>query len=204
MPHTDRYLMLTPAGALHAFAQAEPDAIQLALQSLLPNGPAWQADAWLASQGAAGAAHLQQGVHQGWIQHTERQLQVPDAQLDNFLPHAIAGLSGSRQAALASDQGFCLATTGYSQEEADTLCVVAADFFGFVLRQQQRGWSGSGRAISFFEDIDMLLPNTSLMLFWVDGTGYWLILGGEPLLNNTALVELLWGLRSAGDKFNIG
>ena len=47
----------------------------------------------------------------------------------------------------------------------------------------------------------MLLPTTSFALFWVDGTGYWLIIGGEPLLNNTALVELIWGIRHAGDKF---
>lgn len=40
------------------------------------------------------------------------------------------------------------------------------------------------------------------MQFWVDGIGYWLILGGEPLLNNRALVDLAWGLRIAGNKFS--
>jgi hypothetical protein len=48
----------------------------------------------------------------------------------------------------------------------------------------------------------MLLPATTFMLFWVDGVGYWLILGGEPLLNNRALVELIWGIRVAGTKFS--
>ena len=50
----------------------------------------------------------------------------------------------------------------------------------------------------------MLMPSTSLVLFWVDGVSYWLILGGEPLINNTALVELVWGLRAAGAKFSLG
>ncbi len=49
----------------------------------------------------------------------------------------------------------------------------------------------------------MLLPTTTLMLFWVDGTGYWLILGCVPLLNNRALVELIWGIRTAGTKFAV-
>lgn len=105
--------------------------------------------------------------------------------------------------ALASDEGFCLARVGYSEEEAETLCVVAADFFDFAKRQKQRGWTGTGRAVSLHEGIDMLLPTTTLMLFWVDGTGYWLILGGEPLLNNRALVELIWGIRTAGTKFAV-
>ncbi|NTV86779.1 MAG: hypothetical protein HGA21_08560, partial [Burkholderiaceae bacterium] len=37
--------------------------------------------------------------------------------------------------------------------------------------------------------------------FWVDGAGYWLVLAGEPLLNNPALVELLWGIKEAGTRF---
>ena len=80
-------------------------------------------------------------------------------------------------------------------------CVLALGFE--PKRQKQRGWTGTGRAVSFHEGIDMLLPTTTLMLFWVDGTGYWLILGGEPLLNNRALVELIWGIRTAGTKFAV-
>ncbi len=199
-PKAGPYLMLTPAGALHAFAQAQPDAQAQALQSLLPQGPAWAQADWLQAHPEQ-ADTLAHALDATWVQTTTRQLQAPDSSLDNYLPHAIAGLSGSRKAALASDQGFCLAHVGYSAEEAETLSVVAADFYSFVQRQQQRGWSVSGRAVSFFTDISLLMPSTSLMLFWVDGTGYWLILGDEPLLNNTALVELIWGIRLASHKF---
>ena len=72
-----------------------------------------------------------------------------------------------------------------------------------VKRQKQRGFRGTGRAVSFHETIDMLMPATTFMLFWVDGVGYWLIVGGEPLLNNRALVELIWGIRTAGTKFAV-
>jgi hypothetical protein len=37
----------------------------------------------------------------------------------------------------------------------------------------------------------------------VDGAGYWLVLGGEPLLNNPAMVELLWGIKAAGTRFAV-
>ena len=77
----------------------------------------------------------------------------------------------------------------------------AADLLEFVKRQKQRGFRGTGRAVSFHESIDMQMPATTFVLFWVDGVGYWLILGGEPLLNNRALVELVWAIRAAGEKF---
>ena len=197
----DPFLMLTPAGALVAFADRTPDDPGAMLQSLMPRGVSLRRSEWLARL-PGHASLLPRALHEGWVHEVERELRAPDVRLDNYLPHAIAGLSGSRMAALASDDGFCLARVGYSQDEADTLCVAAADFFDFVARQKQRGFKGTGRAVSFFEGIDLLLPTTTFMLFWVDGVGYWLILGGEPLLNNRALVELIWGIRVAGTKFS--
>ncbi len=194
------WLMLTPAGALRAFAERVPDEDGAMLQTLMPRGTALTRRAWLA-QNPAHPALLERALREGWAHEVQRALKAPDVRLDNYLPHAIAGLSGARLAALASDDGFCLARVGYSQDEADTLCAAAAEFFDFAARQKQRGWTGTGRAVSFFEGIDMLMPTTSFMLFWVDGVGYWLIIGGEPLLNNTAFVELLWGIRVAGTRF---
>lgn len=196
-------LMLTPAGALHAFSDRAPDAFCAALQALVPRGAAPTREAWLA-ECEERTELLSVALREGWVHEVGRDLRAPDVRLDNYLPHAIAGLSGSRMAALASEDGFCLARTGYSQDEADTLCVAAADFLDFVARQKQRGFKGTGRAVSFHEGIDMLMPVTTFALFWVDGVGYWLILGGEPLLNNRALVELIWGIRVAGAKFSAG
>ena len=196
----DPHLMLTPAGALRAYAERQPDETCARLQTLMPRAGSLRRSEWLA-QAPEHRTLLARALHDGWVHEVERALRAPDVRLDNYLPHAIAGLSGTRTAALASDDGFCLARVGYSQDEADTLCVAAADFFDFAARQKQRGFKGTGRAVSFFEGIDLLLPSTSFVLFWVDGVGYWLILGGEPLLNNTAFVELIWGIQAAGEKF---
>ncbi|TXH63720.1 MAG: hypothetical protein E6Q81_05330 [Thermomonas sp.] len=201
-PADDPYLVLTPAGALHAYGERVPDETSAILQTLMPRGASLRRSAWL-ELAPEHRTVLARALYEGWVHEVQRELRAPDVRLDNYLPHAIAGLSGTRTAALASDEGFCLARVGYSVEEAETLCVVAADFFDFAKRQKQRGWTGTGRAVSFHEGIDMLLPTTTLMLFWVDGTGYWLILGGEPLLNNRALVELIWGIRTAGTKFAV-
>ncbi len=197
----DPYLMLTPEGVLFAFADREPDETRAMLQTLLPRGSALRRSQWL----ALAPAHqplLARGLHEGWISEIEyEQKHELDLQLDSYLVHAIAGLSGTHRAALASDDGFCLAHTGYSESEAETLCAAASDFFDFVLRQRQRGFKGTGRAVSFHESVDMLMPTTTFVLFWVDGVGYWIILGGEPLLNNRALVEVVWGIRITGSRY---
>lgn len=196
------YLILTPPGVLHAFADQNPNESAALLQTLLPKGVAVHRQDWEQAH-ADQLPLLQTAFANGWVQEVQRELRAPDVRLDNYLPHAIAGLSSTRSAALALEDGFCLARVGYSEEEADTWSVAAADFLSFIRRQKQRGFQGTGRAISFHDSIDMLMPSTTFLSFWVDGVGYWLIVGGEPLLNNRALVELVWGIRVAGMKYEL-
>ncbi len=199
---TDEWFMLTPSGALHAFAQKAPDASALALQALLAGDRAIDAVTW-AGRTEVSSGMTAEALREGWIQTLQRPLQGPDAKLDDFLQHVIASLSGERRAALASEAGFCLGHTGMGQDEADALSAAAADYADFAARQARRGWDGASRYVSFHTDAEFLLPRVSFLPFWVDGTGYWLIIGGEPLLNNPALVELMWGLKLAGARFAV-
>lgn len=192
--------MLTPAGVLHAFADKQPDATSAALQSLLADERTLDLAAWTAKDALAPAI-VADAQAQGWVQVLPRPLQGPDAKLDDFLQHVIASLSGERRAVLASEGGFCLAHTGVAQDEADALSAAAADYADFALRQARRGWKGASRYVSFHTDPECLMPLYSFVPFWVDGAGYCLILGAEPLLNNPALVELLWGIKQAGTRF---
>ena len=94
----DPYLMLSPAGALYAFAQRQPDEVAAQLQTLMLQGQAQRRSSWLA-QNPTHRVLLARALHEGWVQECERELQAPDTNLDNYLPHAIAGLSGNRTAA---------------------------------------------------------------------------------------------------------
>ena len=42
MAQVDPYVMLSPAGALYAFAQRQPDEAATQLQTLMPRGAAWR------------------------------------------------------------------------------------------------------------------------------------------------------------------
>lgn len=194
------WFILTPAGALHAFARKQADATELTLQALLTAQRTLDASGWAAAAADAPAV-LATALEQGWVQRLQRPLQGPDAKLDDFLQQVIASLSGERRAVLASESGFCLAHTGMDQDEADALSAAVADFCDFAARQARRGWAGASGYVSFHTDAEFLLPSYSFIPFWVDDAGYWLALAGEPLLNNPALVELLWGLKQAGTRF---
>jgi len=192
------YITLTPAGVFEAFSQREPTAMQLSLQALLSHHETMLVSTWLKEYPEM---WLESFDEQGFIEKLTTFLPAPDLPLDQFLPYVVASLSGKRRAAIASDDGFCLARIGYTQDEADTLSVAAADFSGFMQRQKTRGWAVKGRAISFFQQVDLLIPDTSFVFLWIDDAGYALIIDGEPLTNNRAFVELIWGIKNSALKF---
>lgn len=198
--NTESYV-LTPAGALLAFAQKEPDAQALALQALLSRDSALSLNEWQAY--APEVAHWAPDfVRQGWVQRLQRTMHGPDARLDDFLQQVVASLSGERRAVLASEAGFCIGRAGVDQDEADLLSAAAAEFAEFAHRQARRGWQGAMTYASFHRDPEFLLPSHSFLPFWVDGVGYTLVVLGEPLVNNPALVELLWGIKLAASRFS--
>lgn len=199
MQPEQQYVILTPAGALYAFSNLVPNEQQQTLQSLLPHTTLWNMHDWINEYGKA---QLTLFIESGWVECINKPLIAPTQPLDTFLPYVVASLSGHRRAAIGSDDGFCLARIGLSQQEADILCVVATDYWVFLQRQHQRGWKGGGQSISFFSQIDMLMPMTSFVFLWINDTGYWLIIEGEPLLNNRAFVELIWAIKVEGEKFS--
>lgn len=200
MNETTHYVILTPEGVLHSFSQVNPSEQQMALQNMLAPEQTMTAQEW---SDRYSEVWLDMFIEEGWVELVEKPIVAPRVQLDDFLRYVSASLSGSRRVAIASDEGFCLAKMGFTQQEADTLCVAAADFFGFLQRQQQRGWAVHGHAVSFFSTIDMLMPNTSFVFLWINNHGYWLIIEDEPLLNNRAFVELVWGIKSTGERFEL-
>lgn len=197
---TEIYVILTPAGVLHAFSQTDPSEQQLALQAMLAPEQTMTANAW---RERYSEVWLDMFVEEGWVETIEKPILAPHVQLDNFLRYVSASLSGNRRVAIGSDEGFCLARMGFSQQEADTLAVAAADFYDFMQRQQQRGWGVHGQAVSFFSSVDMLMPTTSLVFLWINGAGYFLIIEDEPLINNRAFVELVWGIKATGEQFEL-
>lgn len=130
----DSYVILTPAEVFEAFTGTKPNEQQQALQEIISGKTCPQVSVWANKYYRE---WLEDFSGNGWIEFLENPLSAPNLPLDKFLPYVVASLSGTRRAAIGSNEGFCLARVGYTQEEADTLSVAAADFFDFLNRQQQ-------------------------------------------------------------------
>ncbi len=192
-----QYVILTPSGVLHAFSAITPNEQQQALQAILPSTQAYTAQDWSERYSQI---WLSMFLEAGWVELIDKALLAPHVPLDTFLPYVVASLSGNRRAAVGTEAKLCLARIGFSQAEADKLCVAASDFFEFLKRQQERNWVVQGQAVSFFNTTDMLMPATSFIFLWIEGAGYWLVIEGEPLINNRAFVELIWGIKADNER----
>jgi hypothetical protein len=194
-----QWFTLTPMGALHAFASKAPGETELALQALMAGEWTLDMAEWISAHRKAPAV-LSGAVANGWVQPLRRPVQCPKTRLDDFLPQVIASLSGECRAVLASEDGFCLGRAGMAQDQAEIVSAAAADYSEFATRQARRGWDGATRCVAFHGDAPFVQPNCSFVPFWVDGAGYWLIVMGEPRLNNPALLELIWAIKQAGSR----
>lgn len=195
--YTDKFVILTPAGVLESFSQAKPNEQQQALQAMLAPHTTLQADVW---QERYSELWLEMFMEEGWVELVDKALNAPNIALDKFLPYVAASLSGTRRAAIGTGDQICMARIGFSQKEAQDLCIAASDFFEFVKRQQERNWAIHGNAVSFFQQVGMLMATVSVVFLWINGTGYWLVLEGEPLLNNRAFIELVWGIKATHER----
>ncbi len=194
----ESFIILTASGVFEAFSYSEVDEKKQALQALLSRKTAWREKEWT---DAYEDDWLDDFSDNGWIQFLSKPLPAPNIPLDKFLPYVMASLSGNRKAVLGTNEGFALAHTGYTQEEADMLCVAGADCFDFLNRQQKRGWEINEQAFSFYNKVDLLMPTTSFIFLKIGDEGYVLIIDGEPLTNSRAFVELIWGIKTAGLRY---
>lgn len=198
-----RFVTLTPRGALHAFGDHDPMPAQRMLATLLGTPAAPSAADWTGADSMR-AAVLEEACQRGWTQPIWRPLAAPAAaaDLEGFLASRITHLSGSSRAVLASDGGARIAHGGYPTLEAELMSAMAADVLRLIVRQRSRRFQSRSRAVSFFGDEPVLLPDTTFVPFWVGDKGFCLILDNEPLLNNRALIDAIWALVLAADPAN--
>ena len=188
---------LTPRGVLHAFGDHDPTPMQRTLQTVLQTDTAPTIGGWVSGD-AMRAALLEEARERGWAQCTRNPSAVPSAATPEIdLPSLLVRLSDNGRAAIASGAGSCLAHAGYSSGEANAMCGAAADVLKLVVRQRSRRGRSRSRAVSFFGDEQVQRPDTTFVPLWVGSSGFCLVVDGEPLLNNRALVGVIGALVSA-------
>lgn len=197
----DVFVELTPSGAFHALtAPADEPAAQLLRSFLqLSETPAlaregsrvlnWEGseDDWLE------LLYRIQSV--GWLKGSQTVRSAPTLNMERDVPQILQQMSAQKRALLADQQGFYLASTGFSHETVEELAALAASIHALQqrharllrnnLRSNASGWAAVDAAAN------------GQLGFWPLQTGaqtFILIAGGIPDFNNQSFVDLAWWL----------
>ncbi|MDQ7072636.1 MAG: hypothetical protein Q9N32_02575 [Gammaproteobacteria bacterium] len=130
----------------------------------------------------------------GWLDGVEQQQTAPEG-VEDVLPDLLVTLSESGHALLADEQGFYLSAQGFPHETAEELSALSADIFSMYERHQALLRNNLGLETSAWALVDAA-GNGQIAFWplWVGKHRFVLVIKGVPLLNNPALMKLIWAL----------
>lgn len=131
----------------------------------------------------------------GWLNGNEQQQAAPGGGLENVLPEILSGLSDSGKVLLADEQGFYLSSQGFPHETAEELSALSADLFSLYGRHQGLLKNNLGLETSAWAVVDAAgNGQIGFWPLWVGKHRFVLVIKGIALLNQPALMELIWVL----------
>jgi len=195
------YLQPTPAGAYYAVAHPDMNPERYLLLNLMSSPAsrrgtmqdllAWTAQA--SEQEALAVAYRAQ--ERGWLEGFRQPQGPPPGALEPIVNRCLAALSSTGFGLLSDAQGFCIGSQGFDADASEFLAAVSADIASMHQRHSRYLADASGTATGAWALVDM--AGNSRVGFWplfVGEQRFVLALGGLPILNHPALVEIVWAL----------
>ncbi len=131
----------------------------------------------------------------GWIQGEEVSREAPSGTLEDILPSLLMNFSSTGKALLADNQGFYLASHGFSHETAEELSALSADLLALHERHKGLLNNNIGLHSEAWSVVDA--AGNSQVGFWplyIGNQRFVLVLSGVPHFNQLAFVQLVWVL----------
>ncbi len=197
----ERYVLPTPAGAFYAVSSDSKDLARQVLFGLMNESHSQILSMDLLKQftgleSDGEALELLYRMQQlGWIQAEDQPREGPQGMLEDVLPGLLSVLSGSGKALLADQQGFYLATHGFSHEAAEELSALSADIASLHQRHSGLLRNNLGIDSSAWAVVDA--SGDSHLGCWpvfIGDQRFSLVLGGVPQMNQSAFTKLVWML----------
>ena len=128
-----------------------------------------------------------------WLEGQDHQQSVPEGSLEEVLPDLLVGLSDSGKVLLADEQGFYLCSQGFPHETAEELSALSADFSSLYQRHQGLLKNNLNIETSAWAMVDAAgNGQIGFWPLWVGKHRFVLVIKGAPLLNQAALMKLIW------------
>ena len=195
----DLYVLPTPAGAYFAVSTTEDSRVRRLLLALLRHRSSPHVDAKFVcaclgtddEQEALEVLHRAQSL--AWIEGYEQVRDLPGLGVGQELHQLLPHLSSVGKALIIDWNGLSLASCGIDDATADTLAALAADLIGVQERHADRMAQHLGQASHGWAAVDAY--GSSRIGAWplyVGDKRMLLVLLGEPRLNDSAFLALVW------------
>lgn len=131
----------------------------------------------------------------GWLTSFSEKQAAPSGALEQILPPLLAELSSTNKALLADQQGFNLASHGFTHEAAEELSALSADLVSLRLRHGNLLFNNLNIKTQAMGLIDA--AGNSQLGFWPLYIGkhcFTLVMSGIPQFNQPNFTNLVWML----------
>ncbi len=198
---TEQYVMPTPAGAYYAVSNNSEDPARDLLFALMskPNSQYLTLDTLQnfthLSEEQAALELLYRAQKLGWLQGNDDSHCLPEGRLETVVPLLLAELSGSGKALLADEEGFYLASHGFTHETAEEVSALSADLASLYQRHHRLLQNNIGVESSAWAIVNA--GGDSHLGFWplyIGDQRFSLAITGLPSLNQVAFMQLVWFL----------
>ncbi len=197
----DYFLLPTTGGAFFAVSTPEQSPVRSLILSLLRHRSSPRVDIeslrrWLGTddeQAALEVLHRAQTL--SWVEGYEHAHDVPGLGVGDELHQLLPLLSSVEKGLIVDWNGLSLASCGLDNETADTLAALSADLIAVQERHAGRLTESLGLATHGWAAVDAY--GSSRIGAWplyVGDERLMLVLLGEPLLNSSAFLALIWVL----------
>lgn len=207
----DCYVLPTPAGAYYATSSSKKEPIRrllilLMIQDHKQSLTIENLQEMLNADNPQDALELLYRAEAlGWLQISEEPHAPPEGLLEDIVPGLLAKLAGSSsgKALLADEEGFYLATHGFSHETAEEISALSADLASLHQRHEGLLKNNIGTESSAWAIVNA--GGDSHLGFWPMFIGkqrFSLIISGQPAFNQSAYMKLVWTLSTRYTKLD--
>lgn len=195
-----RFLQVTPSGAYYATINTQPDDARALILQLMSSEFAIEYSienfAELADLEIDKAEQLlNRLLARRFISLVADPTTAVQGSLEVILADILPVLSSTGKVVLGDDQGFCLASSGYTRDHADGLAALAADLISMHDRHQlllNEELNLMGQSWGLLDPVGNSIIGTWIL--HIGSQAFALVIHGQPNLNQHQFVELLSAL----------
>lgn len=193
----DKYLLPTAMGAFYTVASNKQDSTRDFLRILMSKKTSVSINSASLNEYFSNidspVAVLHKIQKNGWIHGQAEKKQIEAGPIEIVFPELLEKISKDKKALLADDQGFCIVSTGYDDENSELLAALSTDLSVISLLQKNNAMDKLNIQSNALALVNMSgQSNVGFWPIYVGDSLFILVISGAPDFEQEAFVDLIW------------